>query len=170
MSMPYVDDDLDEEVTAENLEGFENEGSDLALDMSGGDIVINDGDAETIDGEEALMQWIEKVFHTRAYVYDIYDTGDENASEEEDEYDDEGDVIYGSESLEILMDPDMPRELKLANIQQDIEDTLSLHPDILSISDFEFNQNKRNLTVTFSIQSVYGEHTQEVIISGEDSE
>ena len=138
--------------------------------MAAGDIVINDGDAETVDGEEALMQWIEKVFHTRAYVYDIYDIEDEQEGEDEEEYDDEDDMVYGSESFEILIDPDMPRELKLANIQQDIEDTLSRHPDILSISDFEFAQNQRNLTVTFSIQSAYGEHTQEVVISGEDSE
>lgn len=175
MSMPYVDDDLDEDLRPDTVEGFENEGSDIALDMAAGDIVIADGEPELIDGEEALRQWIEKVFSTRAYVYDIYELEEpseisDEDPEDTDDYDDEEDEVYGSKAKEIMMDPDMPRGLKMANIQQDIEEVLLRHPDIISLSDFEFEANGVNLTVYFNVQSIYGEQRQEVIIDVQNGE
>jgi len=167
MSMPYIDDDLEAE--EEVVESFEIEGSDLAFD--GADIIFSDGDAETIDGEDALQQWINKAFMTRAYVYDIYDPEETTDSEDdEDEYDDEEDIVYGSKLKEILIDPDMPRILKLANIQQDIERVLLAHPDIASVTDFDFTQSQRDLVVTFTAITSYGNSPQEVIIDVADSE
>ena len=72
MSMPYIDDDLeaDDEINT-SLEGYENEGTDLLFDVEGGDIECSDGDPDLVDGREALIQWIEKAFATRAHVYEI---------------------------------------------------------------------------------------------------
>lgn len=162
MSMPYIDDDLeaDDEINT-SLEGYENEGTDLLFDVEGGDIECSDGDPDLVDGREALIQWMEKAFATRAHVYEIYEA-ESTAVVDGDEYDDEMPDTYGSEIREIMLDPEMDRELKLARVQADIENVLEKHPDIEAVSNFEFEQNKRTLTVRFLVTSVYGEDEREV--------
>lgn len=168
MSMPYIDDDLEDDAAESTLEDFEIEGSDLVFDFDSGDISVSDGDADTIDGEEALKQWIEKVFNTRAGIYEIYEAP-EDSDDEDDEYDDEMDAAYGTRLREIMME-DSPDSLKLASVQQEIEDALGMHPDILDVSDFEFSRSKRDLTVTFTVLSSYGESEEEVTIDVTNSQ
>ena len=165
MSMPYTDDDIEDEVEIESVEEFEIEGNNIVLDVSGGDIKLSDGDAKTLTGVEALKQWIEKVFQTRANVYPIYDIPKETT---EDEEEDDTIDVYGSEVRDILLDPDMDWEEKTADIQLNIEDVLSRHPDVISTSNFVFTQEGRTLIVTFDLASVYGEEQQEVVINGEN--
>lgn len=168
MSMPYIDDDLEDEVETESVEDFEIEGNNIVLDFASGDIKISDGDADTLTGLEALKQWIKKVFMTRAYVFDIYDTDTETADEDEEEIsEDTGIDVYGSEVRDILLDPDMDWAEKTAEIQLDIENVLSRHPDVIEVSDFGFTQTGRTLSVTFTVSSIYGEdYTEEVVING----
>ena len=169
MSMPYIDDDLEEEIETESVDDFAIEGNNLTMDFENNDIKVSDGDTDTITGEAALKQWIKKVFMTRAYVYTIYDTETENSEEEED-YEDYTTDIYGSNVKEILLDPDMDWAEKTAEIQLDIENTLSRHPDIIEVSDFVFTQEGRTLTVDFTVSSIYGEDfNEEVVINGTNS-
>jgi len=168
MSMPYIDDELEEEVETESTDDFEIEGKNIVLDFDNKDIKVSDGDADTLTGEEALKQWIKKVFMTRAYVYNIYDTETETPDEEED-YEDYTTDIYGSSVKDILMDPDMDWAEKTAEIQLDIENVLSRHPDIIETSDFVFTQEGRTLTVDFTVSSIYGENNEEVVINGTNS-
>ena len=168
MSMPYIDDELEEEVETESTDDFEIEGKNIVLDFDNKDIKVSDGDADTLTGEEALKQWIKKVFMTRAYVYHIYDTETETPNEEED-YEDYTTDIYGSSVKDILMDPDMDWAEKTAEIQLDIENVLSRHPDIIETSDFVFTQEGRTLTVDFTVSSIYGENNEEVVINGTNS-
>lgn len=168
MSMPYIDDELEEEVETESTDDFEIEGKNIVLDFDNKDIKVSDGDADTLTGEEALKQWIKKVFMTRVYVYHIYDTETKIPDEEED-YEDYTTDIYGSSVKDILMDPDMDWAEKTAEIQLDIENVLSRHPDIIETSDFVFTQEGRTLTVDFTVSSIYGENNEEVVINGTNS-
>ena len=168
MSMPYVDDDLEEEIEIVSTDDFEIKGNNLKLDFANSDIKVSDGDTDTLTGEEALKQWIKKVFMTRAYVFQIYDTETESADSEED-YENYTTDIYGSNIKEILMDPNMEWAEKTAEIQLDIENTLSRHPDIIETSDFVFTQEGRTLTVNFTVSSIYGENSEEVVINGTNS-
>lgn len=168
MSMPYIDDELeDDEATTEKVEDFEIQGKAIVLDVDGGDIVTKDGDEAMISGEDALRQWIKKAFMTRAYVYPIYES--DNDTEEDEEYD-EPTPIYGSEVKDILLDPNRDRLEKTADIQQDIENVLSIHPDIISVSDFDFSYEGRTLIVRFLVTSIYGDTAEEVVINGTDTE
>lgn len=170
MSLPYVDDEIEiEEETENTVESFEIEGSDLSFDFETGDIVLSDGDAELKDGEDALAKWIEKALRTRARVYEIYDTGEETESDEDD-YDDEIEDVYGSQLADIMQENGIKRSLKLALIQRNIESVLSVHPDITAVSSFEFSQTGRILTVSFTVSSDYGEKEQEVVLGGTDIE
>lgn len=168
MSMPYTDDDIEEEIETEATEDFEIEGKNLKLDIENKDIQVSDGDTDTISGEEALRQWIKKVFMTRAYVYSIYDT-DDSETDEEEEIEIVTDV-YGSNMRDIMLDPDMDWAEKTAEIQLDIENVLSRHPDIIEVSDFKFTQTGRTLTAEFTVSSIYGEDfMEEVVINGTNS-
>ena len=168
MSMPYIDDDLEEEIETESTDDFEIEGKNIVLDFENKDIKVSDGDADTLTGEEALKQWIKKVFMTRAYVYQIYDTETETPDEVED-YEDYTTDIYGSSAKDILLDPDMDWAEKTAEIQLDIENVLSRHPDIIETADFAFTQEGRTLIVDFTVSSIYGESNEEVVINGTNS-
>lgn len=163
MSMPYTDDELEEEIEIDSVEDFEIEGKNIVLDISEKDIKVSDGDADTTTGLEALKQWIEKAFATRAYVHQIYDI--ETSTEEDEE---ETEDIYGSTIKDILLDPDMDWEEKTADIQLDIENVLFRHPDVISTSNFVFTRQGRALKVEFDLMSVYGEYTEEVIVNGEN--
>lgn len=169
MSLPYVDDEIENEEEKEStVENFEIEGSDLSFDFEAGDIVFNDGDAELKDGEDALAQWIEKALRTRAHVYEIYDTGEDDDSEEE--YDDEIEDVYGSQLADIMQENGIKRALKLAMIQRNIESVLAAHPDISAVSSFGFEQTGRTLIVSFVVNSDYGEKKTEVVLGGTDIE
>lgn len=157
MSMPYIDDDIEQEENETLLQNFEIQGKDISLDFSENDIRLADGDAKTIRDKAGLQQWIEKVLKTRAYVYEIYTLDD---SEEP----------YGSQIKEIMLDPEMDYAEKTADIQMEIENALAVHPDILSVSEFTFGRKGRMLTVNFVVTSVYGDEYEEVTINGEDSE
>lgn len=168
MSMPYVDDDIEvDEEQVEILEDFEIEGNNLSLDMSEGDIRIADGSPIKITGEEALKQWIEKSFKTRAYVYSIYDIATAQAEEDDEP---EPVQVYGSSVKDIMLDPDMDYAEKTAEIQQDIENVLAVHPDIITVTDFSFTRSGRTLVVGFTVTSIYGDSFEEVTINGADSE
>ena len=170
MSMPYTDDELEEELETESVEDFEIKGKNIVLDIDKKDIKVSDGDADTLTGLEALKQWIKKAFLTRAYIYQIYDIPNETSEdEEEDEEENEVDV-YGSEVKDILIDPERDYAEKTADIQLDIENVLSRHPDVLSVSNFVFTREGRTLKVEFDLYSVYGESTEEVLINGENGE
>ena len=164
MSMPYVDDEIeDDEDVIETVEDFEIEGKNVKLNISDGDITVRDGDAATLTGLEALRQWIEKAFKTRAHIYEIY--------EEEESGDEFNETVtfYGSECKDILLNPELDWNEKTADIQQDIENTLNRHPDIIAVSDFVFSQEGRSLTVSFLVSSIYGDLGQEVTINGADT-
>lgn len=168
MSMPYVDDDIEvDEEQIEILEDFEIQGNNLSLDMAEGDIVVADGSPVKITGKEALQQWIEKAFKTRAYVYSIYDIATEQAEEDDEP---EPVQVYGSSVKDIIMDPDMDYAEKTAEIQQDIENVLAVHPDIITVTDFTFTRNGRTLVVGFTVTSIYGDSYEEVAINGADGE
>ena len=168
MSMPYIDDDLAiNENQTDLLDNFEIVGNNLSLDISEGDIRIADGNPVKISGHDALKQWIAKAFLTRAYIYDIYDIAEVQAEESDEP---EPVQVYGSTVKDIMLDPDMDFEEKTAEIQQDIENVLSLHPDIITVTDFTFTRNGRDLTVGFTVTSIYGDDYEEVLINGANSE
>lgn len=166
MSMPYIDDEIEVDEDQVNiLDNFEIAGNNLRLNISEGDISLKDGNPVKITGHEALKQWIAKALLTRAYVYDIY-----NSAEAQAEEDGATNKVYGSNLKDIMLDPTMDFAEKTAEIQQDIEDVLAVHPDILTVTDFTFDRDGRALVVGFTVSSVYGDDYEEVVINGSDSE
>ena len=166
MSMPYTDDDIETDENAVTiLNNYEIEGNNLKLDISEGDIRIKSGSPVKIAGYEALKQWIAKALITRAYIYKIYNSAEAQADE-----DGAVNSVYGSNLKDIMQDPTMDYAEKTAEIQQNIEDVLAAHPDIITVTDFEFKRKGRELLVGFTVSSVYGDEYEEVLINGADSE
>lgn len=194
-AMPYVDDEVEvgeEDVTTPTTEDFPLEGEDLEFDVTAGDIVFGDGEAEELYDEDALEQWIEKTLLTRAGAYEIYklnpemdelddddedeeegdkeetyddipDGGDDDEDEEEDE-ETEALGLYGTELYDVFYDTDTSRDFKYGEIQRIIEEALLQHPEIYDVSDFSFGQKKRKLKIDFLVTTIYGVMRQGVTL------
>ena len=180
MSMPYFDEFELNTNEAENADGsitFPIEGTDALFNFVTGDIVLADGDPEEVTDVDALKQWIHKALITRRGIWEIYRTGAELEAVDDDTEDpgvdpDAGGVpvenadsveLFGSNIYDIFFS-DTERMYKQAEIQRDIEETLSVHPDIEDVKDFEFVQHKRELIVYFTVDSVYGTERQGVTL------
>ena len=130
---------------------------------------------------DSSISIIEKSFHDFADIQLKYhqamdtlqkDIGETSVTEEDEEetYEDTGTDVYGSNVREIMMDPDMDWAEKTAEVQLDIENVLSRHPDIIEVSDFKFTQKGRTMVVEFTVSSIYGaDFNEEVVINGTNS-
>ena len=124
-------------------------GKSFIFDFSAGDFVLKDGKLQVAEGVEALKVWIQKILKTEKFKFKIYQTGE--AKE------------YGVTLLE-LVNSGYPQFFIQAEIQREVTEALPRNPEILNVENFNFARDKRILTVSFTVISIYGKLEQVVSI------
>ena len=137
-------------VSLDNLTSGDNKtsiiGKSFLFDFETGDFVITDGKLTAISGIESLKGWIQKVLKTEKFKFKIYDNKE-----------------YGATILE-LVNADYPYAFKKAEIERVIIETLLKNTAIKSLSNFDFERNKRTLKISFTTYTIYGTSENEVVI------
>lgn len=123
-------------------------GKSFLFDFDKGDFVLLDGNVKVVEGKQALNVWIKKILKTEKLKYKIYEIIDNT---------------YGV-SLTEYMGSNAPTGYIYGGIQSQIVEALTVHPDITAVSNFEFTRDKRNLNVTFTIYTIYGETDEGVTL------
>lgn len=118
------------------------------FDFAAGDFILVDGKLKEIDGKKALDVWVNKIIDTDKDKFDIYKLDNESYGLALKDY------LYNSKYAGLVY----------ANIQKELETSLTVHPDIYSLNNFEFIRNKRSLNVSFIINTKYGAITEGVTI------
>lgn len=104
---------------------------------------INKEQAEVrgmVDEREAMKQAVDKILQTERYRYVIYDWN----------YGVELEELYGKNVTYVI--PEMKKR---------IEEALLADDRVTAVTDFSFQQEKGNVTVTFMVHSIFGEITAE---------
>ena len=99
-----------------------------------------------IEGKEAVLQFIKKVFDTDKYAYPIYDW------------------YYGNELLNLV---GMPYEYVITECPRIINEALTTDDRILAVTNFEFTKTSvDSLTMSCVVRTIYGNinYSQEVMI------
>lgn len=139
-------------VTLETVKANEattkNTGKTLKFDFETGDFILKDGKVDTLTELEGLKMWISKVLRTTKGAYKIYKDRD-----------------YGITNLKELMTKNYPYAFVKAEIEREITETLLKNTNITSLSSFEFTRGEgTKLIVSFTINSVYGNTSESVVI------
>ena len=98
----------------------------------------------TVDGKDALKQFIYKTIITTRFRFPIYNDQ------------------YGCE-LEDLIGEDIPFELLKSDVSRVIKDALIYDDRINEINDFTVIKENDKLFISFTVDSIYGEINEEVI-------
>lgn len=123
-----------------------------SFDFETGDFNVLDGAVVQLTKVEALKMWVKKVLLTNKYRFKVY-TLDDTVT-----YD------YGV-SLESYINTGLPYNIVKAQLQKEITDTLVYNKYIDSCSNFEFERDGSLLTISFTINSTYGDIEEEVTIN-----
>lgn len=98
-----------------------------------------------IDGANALMQAVQKIFSTDKYAYEIYDW------------------YYGNELLKLV---GKPYDYIVAQVPRIVREALLVDSRINEVTDFEFTKTSvDSMTASFLIHSVYGDLTYTLEVS-----
>ncbi len=101
---------------------------------------MDNGNPVTVTGIDALKVWIDKILHTQLDRYRIYNGTSYGANIE--------DLVIGKGYGAAFTTSELKREIETALLQND---------DIYSVKNFEFSRDSEILTVTFTIETAYGE-------------
>ena len=144
--LPEQDDYIIQNNTENNKTSVSN-GKSFLFDFSKGDFATDDnGNLIETTKIDSLKMWIEKVLKTDINSFDIYKDSD-----------------YGVESLLDLVTSDFPMAFKKSEIERAVTKALLENSDIKSVQNFEFQRNKRLLTVSFDCTTIYGNVESEVV-------
>lgn len=123
-------------------------GKSFLFDFNVGEFVLdNTGNLISINDIEALKIWITKILKTDKNKFIVYDG-----------------VNYGITNLRELVTSDYPFEFIKAEIENNVKEVLLKNTSIKSVQNFEFERNKRLLTVSFDCSTIFGTVESEVII------
>lgn len=123
--------DLDDEIDVEQQE--EKEPRDYEIDFKTGKLT-----GKIITGKKAIEQWIKIVLSTDRYFYTQY-TWD-----------------HGSE-LNTLIGKNAKQDYVNSEVKRMIEEALSVNENITGIEDLNCTMDGDKLTISFTVQTVYGE-------------
>lgn len=104
------------------------------------DFVIKDGNPVTVSGIDALKVWIDKILHTQLNRYKIYNG-----------------TTYGANIEDLVIGKGYGSAFTASELKREIETALLQNEDIYSVSDFEITRNRDVLSVTFTVNTAYGE-------------
>lgn len=99
----------------------------------------------TVDGKDALKQFIYKTIITARFRFPIYDDQ------------------YGCE-LEDLIGEDISQELFETEVRRVIREALIYIDEVNDVRNFDIRREKDNVFISFTVDSVYGEVQQEVSV------
>lgn len=123
-------------------------GKSFLFDFEIGDFILIDGKVQEIEGVQALKVWIQKILRTEKIKYKIYEIIDNS---------------YGVSLIDYL-NSDLPTGFIYASIQSEIDGALGNHPDIITVTGYEFERTTRGVKVLFTALTTYGQIDEGVSI------
>jgi hypothetical protein len=121
-------------------------GKSFLFDFDKGDFVLKDGKIVAVEGIEALKMWIIKAIKTERYRFRIYD-----------------DTGYGT-TIEDLTGTNYPRAFVESEIKREVTSSLTNHPYIENIINWEFRRDGKWMRVNFKVITMEGAFDQEVVL------
>lgn len=111
-----------------------------AFDFQKGDFVITNGRPKMTVGRERIKNWAQKILNTQKGRYKIYNgTG------------------YGINIEDTFVGKNYNRDYIRSEVKREITEILTANEDIVSIDNFNMEVDGSLLTVSFTINSVYGD-------------
>ena len=110
-----------------------------AFDFQKGDFIINGRPKMTV-GRERIKNWVQKILNTQKGRYKIYNgTG------------------YGINIEDTFVGKNYNRDYIRSEVKREITEILTANEDIVSIDNFNMEVDGSLLTVSFTVNSVYGD-------------
>lgn len=120
-------------------------GKSFLFNFQTGQLVLQNGKMVEVSGLDALKIWIEKTLRTARDRFVVYK-----------------DTDYGT-SIESLIGLNYQfNNFIQEEIQRQTTEALEQHEEINSIADWQFVRDGSNMTISFTVNSVYGASRQEV--------
>ena len=111
-----------------------------AFDFQKGDFVIINGRPKRAVGKERVKNWVQKILNTQKGRYKIYNgTG------------------YGINIEDTFVGKNYNRDYIRSEVKREITEMLTANEDIVSIDNFNMEVDGSLLTVSFTVNSVYGD-------------
>lgn len=111
-----------------------------AFDFQKGDFVIINGRPKMAVGKERVKNWVQKILNTQKGRYKIYNgTG------------------YGINIEDTFVGKNYNRDYIRSEVKREITEILTTNEDIVSIDNFNMEVDGSLLTVSFTVNSVYGD-------------
>jgi hypothetical protein len=121
-------------------------GKSFLFDFEKGEFVLREGKPVVVEGIEALKVWITKAIKTEKYRFKIYD-----------------DTNYGT-TLEGLIGTKLPRQFIESEVKREVISSLTTHPYIQDIVNWEFIRDGTFMRIKFKVVTVEGTFEQEVTL------
>lgn len=121
-------------------------GKSFLYDFNKGDFVLKDGKPVLVDGIEALKMWISKVIKTEKYNFKIYDGSE-----------------YGA-TIHDLIGSNYPRQFIESEIKREVISSLTTHPYIQDVVNWEFVRDGPKMLVRFRVITLEDYFNQEVTL------
>ena len=116
-------------------------GKTLDFDFVTGDFVLKDGRAVPLTGADAVKIRIEKCLRTILNKYEIYRQDSEP---------------YGITAFD-LTNRQYPFAFLCAEVEREVTEALLRDSEILAVTEFTFERDRRTLETSFTVESIYGE-------------
>ena len=111
-----------------------------AFDFQKGGFIIINGRPKMTVGRERIKNWVQKILNTQKGRYKIYNgTG------------------YGINIEDTFVGKNYNRDYIRSEVKREITEILTANEDIVSIDNFNMEVDGSLLTVSFTINSVYGD-------------
>ena len=111
-----------------------------AFDFQKGDFIIINGRPKMTVGSERIQNWVQKILITQKGRYIIYNgTG------------------YGINIEDTFVGKNYNRDYIRSEVKREITEMLTANEDIVSIDNFNMEVDGSLLTVSFTVNSVYGD-------------
>ena len=124
-------------------------GKSFLFDFDQGDFITVDGKVSVIDGIDKVKVWIEKILRTERFKFKVYATGEQNE--------------YGISLLDFV-NSSYPLDFVKIEMEREVKEALARNPEIERVYGFEFTRDKRKLTCSFTVDTIYGSTGGEITI------
>lgn len=125
------------QINMENTTKTPDNGKSFLFDFKSGDFALQNGKMIEVEGIDSLKIWIQKTLLTEKNKYQIYKGTD-----------------YGV-SLEDLIVGKYPTDFTRNEIQREITEALLINPNVSTVTNFNFNNDKDLLTVGFTVNHLF---------------
>lgn len=118
-------------------------GMSLGFDYTESRFLLIDGKNKTVEGVEAVKQWVELFLRTRPGVYRVYDnTG------------------FGVDTRALINRRRLPEGFVRSEFERQVKGGIQLNPYVDYVDQFNYERNGRQLIVSFIVHLKNGESTE----------